>query len=993
MRWPRVALVACAAAFAFAFLFVPVSSAHASVHGPGARSARSASLTVVITSLPRSRPGNVIVKGPGRFFRYVGRSITVRHLVPGAYVVHAGPVRVRSGLLYPVTADVRLQLPPGSNRTVKVRYADTIPSTTKVVAAASVTGISGSADGPATLTLSSLPSGLAVGDIIVVGLTQSTPYGFLGKVTALSGSGTHFSVSTVPATLEQAVPSGVIDPSWTEPSQTEPVDDSGISCGTGASLSVTGNLGLTPGGDFAAQWAGGAVTSASFDGTLTLTQQLKAAVDAAASCTVDHHPLLAAPKVFLPPIPVPLGRITIYLVPVLQFYLSADASTNASLTEDATMTATATAGLDFANGQLTPVSKFTTAFTPQAPTPDLQGHLSASVGPTLSLLIEGVAGPEVNLDGSLALDVTPLDSPAWTFTGGLAAGGGLTIPILGLDESNPSIISHSVLLDSSPPVIQTTSLPAGTVGTAYNQTLTASSGTPPYQWSVSAGSLPPGLSLDPTTGAISGTPTQSGSFSFTAKVADSSDSVLNPAGQTATHDESITISGAGGGGGGGGGGTTATTAPLPSDAASNPNMVITSVACPSASQCIAIGQYANSSGNRSNVALAGSGSSWMATELPLPSDADSAGTSSLDALACASTTSCNAVGWYLDSSNQVKGLALTWSGQAWQATGWALPSNANLGDNPDLGSISCPSANCTAVGTYTDVSNQYSDAVIVTGSGSSWTAAQAPAPSNAGASSDTDLQDIACASATSCTAVGGYTDSAGDSQGQLLSGSGSSWTATEAPLPPNAAPVTVGTALNSIVCPSTSSCVAAGEYRDTAGNQEALLVTGSGSSWTPAGTALPTGAAVFGAQLNAISCATSSACVAVGNYSDTSSNLHPLLVTGSASSWTATNAPLPPDAITTNSGPTVAAVQCPSATGCLAVGQYQVSGQRARGLLLTGSGPSWTPAGPPLPANALTAGDDALDALACPTTSACVAVGYYIDSGFNTQGLLVTGSS
>lgn len=78
-------------------------------------------------------------------------------------------------------------------------------------------------------------------------------------------------------------------------------------------------------------------------------------------------------------------------------------------------------------------------------------------------------------------------------------------------------------------------------GTAYNQMLTADSGTPAYTWSVSSGSLPPGLSLDPATGMISGTPTQPGSFSFTAQVADSSVSVLYPKGRTATQSESITI--------------------------------------------------------------------------------------------------------------------------------------------------------------------------------------------------------------------------------------------------------------------------------------------------------------------------------------------------------------------------------------------------------------------------------------------------------------------
>ncbi len=69
--------------------------------------------------------------------------------------------------------------------------------------------------------------------------------------------------------------------------------------------------------------------------------------------------------------------------------------------------------------------------------------------------------------------------------------------------------------------ITTTSLPGGTVGVAYNQTVTATGGTPPYTWSISAGSLPNGLAINTTTGAITGTPTVANTFNFTVRVQDS----------------------------------------------------------------------------------------------------------------------------------------------------------------------------------------------------------------------------------------------------------------------------------------------------------------------------------------------------------------------------------------------------------------------------------------------------------------------------------------
>src|SRR5260370_9772335 len=72
--------------------------------------------------------------------------------------------------------------------------------------------------------------------------------------------------------------------------------------------------------------------------------------------------------------------------------------------------------------------------------------------------------------------------------------------------------------------ITTSSLSGATVGTAYSATLQASGGTSPDTWSVSIGALPAGLSLAALTGVISGTPTASGSSSFTIQAADSANS-------------------------------------------------------------------------------------------------------------------------------------------------------------------------------------------------------------------------------------------------------------------------------------------------------------------------------------------------------------------------------------------------------------------------------------------------------------------------------------
>src|SRR5262245_19587616 len=83
--------------------------------------------------------------------------------------------------------------------------------------------------------------------------------------------------------------------------------------------------------------------------------------------------------------------------------------------------------------------------------------------------------------------------------------------------------------------IGTSSLPAGTVNQPYSASVKGSGGTTPYTWSVSP-ALPPNLSLNTATGAITGTPTTPGTTSHTFTLRDSS----NPS-QTVQRTLNLTI--------------------------------------------------------------------------------------------------------------------------------------------------------------------------------------------------------------------------------------------------------------------------------------------------------------------------------------------------------------------------------------------------------------------------------------------------------------------
>ena len=108
-----------------------------------------------------------------------------------------------------------------------------------------------------------------------------------------------------------------------------------------------------------------------------------------------------------------------------------------------------------------------------------------------------------------AISGTPTGNGASSFTAQVSDANSLT-------AAKPLTLTVVV----SPPIVITTSLPNGTQNAAYSATLAAAAGTLPYTWSITSGTLPNGLTLAPGTGTISGTPTATGTSSFTVQVSD-----------------------------------------------------------------------------------------------------------------------------------------------------------------------------------------------------------------------------------------------------------------------------------------------------------------------------------------------------------------------------------------------------------------------------------------------------------------------------------------
>src|SRR5258706_3496456 len=99
------------------------------------------------------------------------------------------------------------------------------------------------------------------------------------------------------------------------------------------------------------------------------------------------------------------------------------------------------------------------------------------------------------------------------------------------DSSTPAAsqsVNLTLTISSAALVITTSSLPNGHVGSAYSTTLAAIGGRTPYTWSITSGTLPTGLSLNASTGALTGTSTATVTGTpLTFKVTDSSNPALS----------------------------------------------------------------------------------------------------------------------------------------------------------------------------------------------------------------------------------------------------------------------------------------------------------------------------------------------------------------------------------------------------------------------------------------------------------------------------------
>ncbi|HJT80810.1 MAG TPA: hypothetical protein VJ719_06405 [Chthoniobacterales bacterium] len=376
------------------------------------------------------------------------------------------------------------------------------------------------------------------------------------------------------------------------------------------------------------------------------------------------------------------------------------------------------------------------------------------------------------------------------------------------------------------------------------------------------------------------------------------------------------------------------------------------VACSSATDCWAVGFYVTDAFR--TLIEHWNGSSWTIVSSPNPSVSER---TELDGVTCLSASNCWAVGYYVVAeTGPAKTLVEHWDGTVWSV----VASGNTNGRNNYLNSVTCSSAsNCLAVGYQSFYSNQNFDYVylplIARWNGNTWSVIASPS-----VAAPAYLNDVSCASATDCWAVG-TSQANGTNKSIIEHWNGTSWSLDTSPNT-NA---TQQNYLSGVVCNPASDCWAVGyqslDYQ-SGGTNRTLIQRWQGMSWFTVASANPSS---ISTSLNDVGCASATDCWGVGTYYDGSSS-RVMIQHWNGSSWAVAKSP--------DIQIELQAVTCISGVDCWAVGSnYDSAGKT---LIEHWDGNAWSIVSAPSPGTELGGINHLLD-VACVSASNCWAVGYY----------------
>ncbi len=328
-------------------------------------------------------------------------------------------------------------------------------------------------------------------------------------------------------------------------------------------------------------------------------------------------------------------------------------------------------------------------------------------------------------------------------------------------------------------------------------------------------------------------------------------------------------------------------------------------------------------------------------------------------VSCVSRSACTAVGDLVNGAGT--GLTLA---ERWNGVGWSLQRTPNrVVDSGLLGGfedVSCTSpSQCIATGS--------ADALPLAAQwkGVGWASQRTPEAPAGG-----DLQGVSCPSVTLCVAAG-----------WLISGAtltehwdGVSWSIQPTPRPVGARDST----LQDISCASITACTAVGYYTSRTGNERTLAEHWDGVSWSIQQT--PQRAGAKDSDLFRISCASITACTAVGYYTSRTHKDRMLAERWDGVSWSSERTPQPTGARDSD----LFGISCTKATVCTAVGSFTNRAGTTVPLAEHWNGTRWSIQRTSRPVGAT---DSDLRGISCTRATVCTAVGSFTNRAGSTMPL------
>jgi putative Ig domain-containing protein len=241
-----------------------------------------------------------------------------------------------------------------------------------------------------------------------------------------------------------------------------------------------------------------------------------------------------------------------------QFSATVSGTTNTAVSWSASAGTISTGGLFTAPSVTSNTSVTVTATSAADTTKKASATVSVTTGTTIAVTVSPTTANVVSGGTKqFGASVTGTSNTAvnWTTSAGSISSGGMftaptvsantnvTVTATSLADSTKKS-SAAVFVTPSPTSVSITTsyVPGAQVSTAYSYALQATGGTSPYQWVLASGSLPQGFSLS-STGQLAGSTTQTGQFSFVAKVTDTNN---NSASQSFAFSVSTPVSSGGG---------------------------------------------------------------------------------------------------------------------------------------------------------------------------------------------------------------------------------------------------------------------------------------------------------------------------------------------------------------------------------------------------------------------------------------------------------------